>query len=45
MHVKNKISPYEGLSVRGKVSQTYVRGRLVYDEHGGFSEEALGTLL
>ncbi|KAJ7072305.1 allantoinase [Mycena amicta] len=31
LHFKNKLSAYEGLTLRGRVQQTYVRGSLVYD--------------
>ena len=45
--VKNKLTPYEGLTLRGKVEQTYVRAQLVYDGAGaGFDGlKAVGALL
>ncbi|KAG8904499.1 hypothetical protein FRB99_001632 [Tulasnella sp. 403] len=30
---KNKLSPYEGLTLRGQVQQSYVRGNLAFDRH------------
>ncbi|KAF8973255.1 allantoinase [Flammula alnicola] len=36
LQYKNKISPYEGLKLRGRVEQTYLRGRKVFDRHVGF---------
>ncbi|KAG6873436.1 hypothetical protein C0995_015525 [Termitomyces sp. Mi166 len=31
LNFKNKISPYVGMTLRGKVEKTYLRGTLVYD--------------
>ena len=31
MNFKNKLSPYEGLTLRGRVEQTWLRGELAYD--------------
>ncbi|KAI5889423.1 allantoinase [Schizophyllum commune H4-8] len=31
MNFKNKLSPYEGLTLRGRVEQTWLRGGLAYD--------------
>ncbi|KAH0589093.1 Allantoinase [Termitomyces sp. J132] len=31
LNFKNKISPYVGMTLRGEVEQTYLRGTLVYD--------------
>lgn len=37
LNFKNKVSPYEGLTLFGRVEQTFLRGRLVYDiTQGGF---------
>jgi allantoinase len=41
---KNKLTPYEGMNLRGVVEATFVRGRKVY-ERGQFSEDAIGELL
>jgi len=44
LHFKNKMSPYEGLTLRGRVEKTFLRGRMIYD--GGFSNlHPIGTLL
>lgn len=47
LNFKNKLSPYEGLTLSGVTHQTYVRGRLVYDrERNGFDGlEPVGELL
>ena len=50
LNFKNKLTPYEGMTLRGRVEQTYVRGRLVYDRAaggGGFDglEGPVGQLL
>lgn len=42
---KNKMSPYEGLELRGRVEQTFLRGRLVYDRIDGFIPHPTGNLL
>ncbi|XP_077054980.1 allantoinase, mitochondrial isoform X3 [Siphateles boraxobius] len=44
IHHKNKLTPYLGLALRGKVKGTIVRGRLVYS-HGSFSTQPLGKHL
>ena len=31
MNFKNKLSPYEGLSLRGQVVKTFLRGTVTYD--------------
>lgn len=31
LHFKNKLTPYEGMTLRGLVNKTFVRGRLAYD--------------
>ncbi|KAL5508619.1 DAL1 [Sanghuangporus vaninii] len=33
MHFKNKLSPYEGVTVQGKVEKTFVRGHLSWDSN------------
>ncbi|KAJ7084411.1 allantoinase [Mycena belliarum] len=45
LQFKNKLSPYEGLTLRGRVEQTFVRGSLVYDRHTGFESPPSGRLL
>ncbi|KAJ7497320.1 allantoinase [Mycena latifolia] len=45
LQFKNKLSPYEGLTLRGRVEQTYVRGSLVYDRQTGFESPPSGRLL
>jgi allantoinase len=47
MKFKNKLSPYEGLTLRGQVEKTFIRGQVAY--HGavkGFGKlKPLGKLL
>ena len=31
LHYKNKVSPYEGLKLHGRVQQTYLRGKKIFD--------------
>jgi len=31
LNFKNKLSPYIGMTLRGRVEKTYLRGSLVYD--------------
>ncbi|KAG8725892.1 hypothetical protein FRC12_023910 [Ceratobasidium sp. 428] len=45
LNFKNKLSPYVGLSLKGQVVQTYVRGALVFDRETGFSSRALGQFV
>jgi len=47
LHFKNKLSPYEGMTLTGRVEQTYLRGRIVYDRaRDGFNGiSAKGELL
>jgi allantoinase len=47
MNFKNKLSPYEGLSLRGQVEKTFLRGSMAYDRTaGGFTGlKPLGELL
>ncbi|KAH7925528.1 allantoinase [Leucogyrophana mollusca] len=47
LHFKNKLSAYEGMTLRGVVQKTFLRGQLVYDQaRNGFDElDPLGKLL
>ncbi|KAJ4002068.1 allantoinase [Lentinula boryana] len=46
LRFKNKISPYVGLKVRGRVEKTFLRGSLIYDCVNGFDGiEPKGELL
>ncbi|KAK7057169.1 allantoinase [Favolaschia claudopus] len=45
LQFKNKLSPYEGLTLRGQVKKTYVRGNLVYDHSSGFASVPPGRLI
>lgn len=45
LNFKNKVSPYEGLTLTGRVEQTYLRGQLVYDQSEGFSQKPTGQFL
>ncbi|OAX42544.1 allantoinase [Rhizopogon vinicolor AM-OR11-026] len=36
LYFKNKLTPYEGMTLSGLVHKTYVRGRLAYDSALGF---------
>ncbi|KAF8906519.1 hypothetical protein CPB84DRAFT_1769980 [Gymnopilus junonius] len=38
LNYKNKISPYDGMRLRGRVERTYLRGRMVFDSIQGFNE-------
>jgi allantoinase len=44
---KNKLSPYEGMEVAGRVEQTFLRGRKVFDARAEepFGGQVLGELL
>ncbi|KLO07349.1 allantoinase [Schizopora paradoxa] len=43
---KNKLSPYEGMHVKGEVLQTFVRGSLVWSKHeGGFIQKTPNGIL
>ncbi len=44
IHHRHKITPYDGMKLVGKVEQTYVGGKKVYD-HGKHSDTAYGQLL
>jgi allantoinase len=41
---KNKLTPYEGMNLRGVVEATYVRGVKVYQQ-GKFTDHPIGSLL
>ena len=30
LNFKNKLTPYEGLTLKGRVDKTYLRGQLIY---------------
>lgn len=46
LNFKNKISPYVGLKLRGRVEKTFLRGSLVYDRENGFDGvRPIGQLL
>ncbi|KAI0646715.1 allantoinase [Trametes meyenii] len=47
LNFKNKLTPYEGLTLDGRVEKTFLRGKLVYDgAQGGFAGlEPIGNLL
>ncbi|KAL1677272.1 hypothetical protein EV122DRAFT_252652 [Schizophyllum commune] len=47
MNFKNKLSPYEGLTLRGRVEQTWLRGGLAYDVASSdqFASQPRGQLL
>lgn len=36
LNFKNKLSAYEGRTLKGQVAQTYVGGQLVYERERGF---------
>jgi allantoinase len=44
LHHRHKLTPYEGMRLRGVVRETWLRGECVYD-HGEFLHEARGELL
>lgn len=39
MLFRNKVSPYQGKTLKGVVKETYVRGRSVFTRAGGFRDE------
>lgn len=39
LYCKNKYSPFNGMTFKGKVEKTILRGNLVYDSKRGFTEE------
>ncbi|KAI0695031.1 allantoinase [Cytidiella melzeri] len=43
---RNKLSPYQGLTLKGRVEKTFLRGHLVYDALEGFgTAQPIGQLL
>jgi allantoinase len=38
MHFKNKVTPYEGKTLRGRVCETWLRGRRIYSNEAGFEK-------
>ena len=44
LHHRHPVTPYSGRALRGRVTRTYVRGRLVYDR-GTFAERPSGQWL
>ena len=42
MHFKNKVTPYEGKTLRGRVCETWLRGRRIYSTDAGFENEKAG---
>jgi allantoinase len=44
IHFKNKLTPYEGMNLRGVVEATFVRGKKVFG-NGEFAERPSGKLL
>jgi len=45
LQYKNKISPYEGMKLHGRVEQTYLRGQKIFDSESGFKGTPIGRLL
>ncbi|KAA8917533.1 hypothetical protein TRICI_000316 [Trichomonascus ciferrii] len=45
MHFKNKVSPYEGRQMNGRVMETILAGQSVYTASEGLSKEPRGKLL
>ncbi|OCH94586.1 allantoinase [Obba rivulosa] len=46
LNFKNKLTPYEGLTLRGRVRKTFLRGNLIYDaDAGGFASRTPGGML
>ena len=45
MLFRNKCSPYEGRKMRGRVRETWVRGRRVWNLDEGFGKEPVGRLI
>lgn len=44
LHYRHKLTPYEGKTLQGKVHQTYLRGKCIYDD-GNFPDAPSGVLL
>ena len=44
LHHRHKLTPYDGQTVQGRVTRTYVRGQLAYDG-GSFPAGPIGALL
>lgn len=38
MHFKNKVTPYEGKTLRGRVCETWLRGQKIYSNEAGFEK-------
>jgi allantoinase len=45
LNFKNKLSPYEGITLRGRVEKTFLRGSLVYDYVEGITLKPTGDLI
>lgn len=45
VHFKNKITAYNGISIKGVVLNTYLRGMMIYDSKAGFSQTPMGQTL
>ncbi|KAK9325922.1 hypothetical protein V1517DRAFT_313019 [Lipomyces orientalis] len=45
IHFKNKISPYKGLTLKGLVEKTYLRGNCIYTAEDGVVEKPVGKLI
>lgn len=39
MKFKNKVTPYENKTLKGKVCETWLRGRRIYSSVEGFNEK------
>jgi allantoinase len=46
LNFKNKLTPYEGMRLKGQVDKTFLRGQLIYSRNSGFEGlAAIGKLL
>lgn len=45
LHFRNKVSPYIGRKVRGRVEQTYIRGNKVFDVTEGVLDKSSGQFM
>jgi len=45
LQFKNKLSPYEGLTLKGAVKETILRGRRIWSSSKGFETEPTGRLI